>query len=162
MELLDYVALGTFLCIGLFGSGILLKILRGNPLKSKGAKAIEEVAGESFGTLGSINGVLRKEIKSLQGQKNRLTVKVNELTGLGEEQEEEEAPVNMEEIKSLVKSIKPEITDLQINAALQIPQVKQLLGDKNNLKLILQLAPFLKGKTSNNTSSNDDPEKTFA
>jgi len=160
MEILDYVALGTFLCIGLFGSGFLLKIMRGNPLKSKAVKKIEEVAGESFGTLGSINEVLRKEIKSLQGQKNRLTVKVNELTGLGEEEEEKEP--DMSEIKTLIKQLKPDVTDLQINAALQIPQVKQLLSDGNTTKLILQLAPLLKGKTNNKTPGLNTGEETFA
>lgn len=161
MEILDYVALGTFLCIGLFGSGFLLKIMRKNPLKSKAAKTIEDVASESFGTLGGINEQLRKEIKSLQGQKNRLTTKVNELTGLPDE-ETETPEQNNEEIKQLVKQLKPDVTDLQLNAALQIPQVKELLKDGKTVKLLLQLAPFLKGKTNNNTPSIDDPEKTFA
>jgi len=161
MEILDYVALGTFLCIGLFGSGVLLKILRKNPLKSKATKTIEDVAAESFGTLGGINENLRKEIKSLQGQKNRLTTKVNELTGLGEEEIEEE-PQTTEEIKTLVKQLKPDVTDLQLNAALQIPQVKELLSDGKTAKLLLQLAPLLKGKAGDNKTQFNTGEETFA
>jgi len=161
MEIIDYIGLGSLLCLSLFGSGILLKILRKNPLKSKAAKTIEDVAAESFGTLGGINENLRKEIKSLQGQKNRLTTKVNELTGLGEEETTEE-PVNSEEIKTLVKQLKPDVTDLQLNAALQIPQVKELLSDGKTVKLLLQLAPFIKGKTDSKTSGQPTGEETFA
>jgi len=161
MEFIDYIGIGSLLCLSLFGSGILLKIMRKNPLKSKAAKTIEDVAGESFGTLGGINEQLRKEIKSLQGQKNRLATKVNELTGLGEE-EAEEQPQTTEEIKTLVKQLKPDVTDLQLNAALQIPQVKELLSDGKTAKLLLQLAPLLKGKTSDNKTGFNTGEETFA
>jgi hypothetical protein len=133
-------------------------MLRASPAKSKAKKSLEDVTAESFGAFAGINETLRKEIKSLQGQKNRAYQKIQELQGTGDDYgEEPEEKLDPVAIKQAVKSIMPNASDFQIEAALNIPQVKQLLGNGENLKLITELLPLLK---AGNNSNQSDPTQT--
>jgi hypothetical protein len=148
MEFIEYTILIVILSsVTLLGIGLFRK----NPYKARTKKTVEDIASESFGTLGGINEQLRKEIKSLQGQKQRLHQKVNELAGMEEaEPEEREVKPDITAITQAVKSIMPNATEFQIQAALNIPQVKELLGNGKNLQLITELLPLLKAGNNSN------------
>lgn len=104
---------------------------------------------------------MRKELDRQRGRANRSTTLLQQYeSGMSEETNTEE-PISIDSIKPLLKTLLPKIDDSQIALAMEIPQVKELLGSigtEKNFALIKQLMPLLTKKKDESQIQTENQE----
>lgn len=164
MEFIEYVILLSMFFVGT-GSMIMVaklgKIRKKSP-KKQAIQAVDQVTIETINQMAGVNDILRKEAKSNQGKIYRLQQKVDELSGLQtDEDEEEEEVMTLDKLKpeeafAIVKQFRPGVTQQQVQTLMANPMVKQYLKDKtlDDLKEIVDyVKPFMANQSQDGNTS---------
>lgn len=138
------------------------QILKGSGRKRKTRSLVEESFDSTIDVLKNTIQVHKQDIARLNGVNGQYKKKLMEFDGIEtEDNVNTQESVSIDAIKPLLKTLVPQINDSQIALAMEIPQVKELLGSigtEKNFALIKQLLPLLTKKKDESQVSTENQE----